>query len=68
VEYATRDKPNDGLWTVFVVLPTVGQTLRPELIQFQPLVKMADQPTGSLLLRPMQFLMFYRREWKRDYI
>src|SRR5580693_3985862 len=28
-------------------LPTVGQTLGPELIQFQLLVKMAGQPTGS---------------------
>src|ERR1700676_1152829 len=34
-------------------LPTVGLTLGPEIIQPQPLIKMAGQPTSSPLPRPM---------------
>ena len=36
-------------------LPTVSQTLGPELIQFQLLAQGTGQPTGSPLPRPMQF-------------
>src|SRR6202022_3602899 len=39
-------------------LSTVGQALGPEIIQPQLLVKMAGQPTGSPLPRPMQFHLF----------
>ncbi len=39
-------------------LSTVDQTLGPELIQPKLLVKMAGQPTGSPLPRPMQFHLF----------
>src|ERR1700759_982955 len=39
-------------------LPTVGQTVGPELIEAQLLVEFAGQPTGSPLSRPMQFHLF----------
>ena len=39
-------------------LPTVGQTLRPELIQFQLLIKMTSQPASSPLPRPMKLHLF----------
>src|SRR5580658_10406150 len=39
-------------------LPTVGQTVSPELIEPQLLVQFAGQPTSSPLSRPMQFHLF----------
>src|ERR1700756_4279083 len=39
-------------------LPTVGQTVGPELIEAQLFVEFAGQPTGSPLSRPMQFHLF----------
>src|SRR5208282_4363611 len=39
-------------------LSTIGQTLGPEIIQAQLLVKITGQPTGSPLPRPMQFHLF----------
>src|SRR5580692_4633014 len=39
-------------------LSTIGQTLGPEIIQAQLLVKITGQPTGSPLPGPMQFHLF----------
>src|ERR1700730_1800433 len=39
-------------------LPTVGQTVGPELIEPQLFVQFAGQPTSSPLSRPMQFHLF----------
>src|SRR6202011_464988 len=51
---------NQGLQNMLPAssLPAIGQTLAPELIQAQLLVKLAGQPTGSPLPRPMQFHLF----------
>src|ERR1700730_6915258 len=51
---------NQGLQNMLPAssLPAIGQTLAPELIQAQLLVKVAGQPTGSPLPRPMQFHLF----------
>src|ERR1700674_1044998 len=51
---------NQGLQNMLPAssLPAIGQTLAPELIQAQLLVKVAGQPTGSPLPRPMQLHLF----------